>query len=50
MPATPASRVHDLGAHFETVLESVLTAEAQSPAACHYLCPHFYQQGRGVIG
>ncbi len=33
MPATPAPRVHDLRAHFETVLEGVLSAEAQSVSA-----------------
>ena len=33
MPATPAPRVHDLRAHFETVLEGVLSAEAQTVSA-----------------
>ncbi len=33
MPTTPAPSVHDLRAHFETVLESVLTAEAQTVSA-----------------
>jgi hypothetical protein len=33
MPATPTPRVHDLRAQFETVLEGVLSAEAQSVSA-----------------
>ena len=33
MPATPAPRVHDLRAQFETVLEGVLNAEAQTVSA-----------------
>jgi len=33
MPATPAPRVHDLRAQFETVLEGVLSAEAQTVTA-----------------
>jgi hypothetical protein len=33
MPATPAPSVHDLRAQFETVLEGVLSAEAQSVSA-----------------
>jgi hypothetical protein len=33
MPATPAPSVHDLRAQFETVVEGVLSAEAQSVTA-----------------
>jgi len=33
MPATPAPSVHDLRAHFETILEGVLNAEAQTVMA-----------------